>query len=149
MRFLRTLRLDGADAQAFPAAAEANEWAVSGAFIFSDREPAMLVGRDLQAFRTGFLGTRSFGWSGHTEVVEIAEAEYEAVVEALARHLLDHFDAPDHAAARAFASEECRFVQSLCEPPAGTLLAVERSFGPQGIVERFKAIDRTSSHRAE
>jgi hypothetical protein len=145
MRFLRTLRLDDADVHTFPAAAETGEWAISGAFIFSDREPAMLIGRDLQAFRTGFLGTRSFGWSSHAEVVDIAETEYEAVIEALARHLLGHFDAPDPAAAREFASEECRFVQSLCERPVGTLLSVERSFGPQGIVERFKAIERTNS----
>jgi len=144
MRFLRTLCLDEADPQAFATAAEPGEWAVSGAFVFSDREAPMLMGRDLAAFRTGFLGTSSFGWSSHAEVVEIAEAEYEAVLEALAHHLLEHFDAPDHAAARAFAAEECQFVQSLCERPLGTVLAVERSFGPQGISERFKTVERAN-----
>jgi hypothetical protein len=123
------------------AAAEPGEWAVSGAFVFSDREPAMLIGRDRQAFRTGFLGTKSFGWSSHAEVAEISAAEYEAAIEGLAAHLLEHFDAPDKAAARAFAEEECRFVQGLCDRPAGTVLTVDRSFGPQGIVERFKTVE--------
>jgi hypothetical protein len=141
MRFLRTFRRDDADLQAFAAAAEPGEWAVSGAFVFSEHEPAMLIGRDRQAFRAGFLGTRSFGWSSHAEVVEISPADYEAVIEALAAHLVEHFDAPDHAAARAFAEEECRFVQSLCDRPAGALLTVDRSFGPQGIVERFKTVE--------
>ena len=33
MRFLRTFRRDDADLQAFAAAAEPGEWAVSGAFV--------------------------------------------------------------------------------------------------------------------
>jgi hypothetical protein len=142
MRFLRTLRLNDDDPRHFTSAAATGEWAVSGGFIFADREPAMLIGKDLAAFRTGFLGTESFGWSSHAEVSEISEAQYEAVLEALARHLVEHFDAPDHAAARAFAEEEGTFVQGLCDRALGTVLAVERSFGPQGIVERFKTIER-------
>ena len=142
MRFFRTVRLDRDEHQAFAAAAEPGEWAVSGGFVFSDREHAMLMGKDLAAFRGGFLGTGSFGWSSRIEVQEIPEADYEAVVERLTHHLLDHFAAPDHAAARAFAVEECQFVQNLCDRPIGTVLAVERSFGPQGIVERFKTVQR-------
>ncbi|HVM78177.1 MAG TPA: DUF6505 family protein [Stellaceae bacterium] len=142
MRLPRTIRLDASDAESFDAAAEPGEWAVSGAFAFSDREPALLIGKERYAFRGGFLGTGSFGWSSLVSVEEIGEAEYEAVVEALARHLLERYHAPDRAAARAFAEEECKFAQGLCERPVGTLIAVEREFGPQGIVERFRTVER-------
>ena len=142
MRLPRTIRLDASDAESFDAAAEPGEWAVSGAFAFSDREPALLIGKERYAFRGGFLGTGSFGWSSLVSVEEIGEVEYEAVVEALARHLLERYNAPDRAAARAFAEEECKFAQSLCERSVGTLLAVEREFGPQGIVERFRTVER-------
>jgi uncharacterized protein DUF6505 len=141
MRFPRTLRLDAGDTERFASAAAPGEWAVSGAFAFSDREPATLVGRERQAFRTGFLGTRSFGWSSLVSVREITPEEYEEVVGALARHLLDYYHAPDRGAARGFAEEECKFAQSLCDRPVDTVVAVERSFGPQGIVERFRAIE--------
>jgi hypothetical protein len=141
MRFLRTFRLDAADAQRFGSAAEPGEWAISGAFVFSDREASTLVGGERQAFRSGFMGTGSFGWSRLVSVSEITPQDYESVVSALTRHLLEHYQAPDRAAARGFAEEECEFVQSLCDRPAGTVLAVERSFGPQGIVERFHTVE--------
>ena len=141
MKFLRTIRRDNSDLDSFPTAAEPGEWAVSGAFVFSEREPAMLIGKDLQAFRTGFLGAESFGWSSLVEVAEISPSEYEEVVEQLAVYLMEEFAAPDRAAALAFANEEGKFAQSLCDRPLGTLVAVERSFGPQGISERFRSVE--------
>ncbi|HMK67446.1 MAG TPA: DUF6505 family protein [Stellaceae bacterium] len=144
MRLPRTIRLDASDLEAFEPAAEPGEWAISGAFAFSDREPALLMGAEHRAFRAGFLGTRSFGWSSLVSVQEIGEADFEAAVEALARHLLERYNAPDIAAARAFAEEEWKFAQSLCERPVGTLIALEREFGPQGIVERFRTVERPS-----
>lgn len=145
MRFLRTLRLDAADTERFPTAAAPGEWAVSGAFAFSDREPSTLVGRERQGFRTGFLGTGSFGWSSLVSVSEITPEEYETVISALTQHLIDHYHAPDRAAARGFAEEECRFARSLCDRPVDTVVAVERSFGPQGIAERFRTIEPDAS----
>jgi hypothetical protein len=141
MRFPRTVRLDSADAETFDPAAEPGEWAISGAFVFSDREPALLMGKELQAFRSGFLGIGSFGWSSLVTVQDISPAEYERVVEALADHLMERYHAPERVSARAFAEEECKFAQSLCDRPIDTLVAVEREFGPQGIVERFSAVD--------
>jgi len=141
MRFPRTIRLDASDIATFAAVAEPGEWAVSGAFAFSDREPGMLIGKDLHAFRTGFLGIASFGWSSLIAVSDISAAEYETVIETLAHHFVDHFDAPDHASARTFAEEECKFAQGLCDRPLGTLIAVDRSFGPQGIVERIRTVE--------
>jgi len=145
MRFPRTARLDAADAELYDPAAEPGEWAVSGAFVFSDRAPSLLAGKERQAFRHGFLGTGSFGWSTQVSVTEITPEQYERVVAALTRHLREHYQAPDRAAARAFAEEECKFAQSLCDRPVGTLLAVDRSFGPQGISERFHTVDPPSA----
>ena len=141
MRFLKTIRLDPSDERVFPGAARPGEWAVSGGFTFADDDPAILVGKDRQAFARGFLGTTSFGWSTFAAVAEIGFVEYENVVEALAQHLLARFGAPDIAAARAAAREETEFAANLCSHPINTLIAVERSWGPQGIVERFRAVE--------
>ena len=141
MRFLRTIRLDQSDERVFSCAARPGEWAVSGGFVFADDDPATLAGKDRQAFAYGFLGTASFGWSTLATVAEIGFVEYEDVVEALAQHLLSRFGAPDIAAARAAAREETEFAASLCSHRVNTLIAVERSWGPQGIVERFRAVE--------
>jgi hypothetical protein len=141
MRFLKTIRLDQSDAHVFPSAAQPGEWAVSGAFTFADDNPAILTGKDRQAFAHGFLGTTSFGWSTFTAVAEIGFVDYENVVEALAQHLLFRFGAPDIAAARAAAREETEFAANLCSHRINTLIAVERSWEPRGIVERFRAVE--------
>jgi uncharacterized protein DUF6505 len=140
MRFPCTIRLDASDSHVFAVAAEPGEWAVTGGFVFADREPAALSGKERQAFAQGFLGTASFGWSSLVSVAEIGFADYEGVIEALAQHLLAGYGAPDIAAARAAAREEAEFAASLCTHRINTLIAVERSFGPQGIVERFRTV---------
>lgn len=141
MRFPRTIRLDASDQRVFAAAAEPGEWAVSGGFVFADHDPQQLAGKERQAFAHGFLGTASFGWSTLVSVAEIGFTEYEAVIEALAQHLFDDYGAPDMAAARTAAREEAEFAASLCTHRINTLIAVERSWGPQGIVERFRTIE--------
>ena len=141
MRLLKTIRLDRSDEHIFSSAAQPGEWAVSGAFVFADDDPERLVGKERQAFVHGFLGTASFGWSTLVSVAEIGFVEYEDVVEALAQHLLSRFGAPDIAAARAAAREEVEFAVSLCSHRINTLISVRRSWGPQGIVERFRAVE--------
>lgn len=141
MRFPRTIRLDQSDERVFSTAAQPGEWAVSGAFVFADADPIGLAGKERQAFARGFLGTASFGWSTLISVGEIGFVEYEEVVEALAQHLLSRFGAPDIAAAREAAREETEFAASLCSHRINTLIAVERSWEPQGIVERFRAVE--------
>jgi hypothetical protein len=140
MRFPCTIRLDASDTRVFARAAEPGEWAVSGGFVFADQEPTLLAGKQRLAFAQGFLGTASFGWSSLVSVAEIGFTEYEAVIEALAQHLLADYGAPDIAAARAAAREEAEFAASLCTHRINTLIAVERSFGPQGVVERFRTV---------
>ena len=39
-------------------------------------------------------------------------------------------------------ADPAAFAASLCDHPVGTLITVERSFGPDGIVERFRTVDR-------
>ena len=136
MHFPRTIRLDESDAFAFPCAAEPGEWAVSGAFAFAERDPAGIGGKDRQAFANGFLGTDSFGWSTLVAVAEMPDDAFEAVVDALAGHFVACYGAPNLDAARPAAREEA----DLCEHGVNTLIAVERSFGEDGIRERFRTV---------
>ena len=140
MRFPRTIRFDLSDEQVFERAAEPDEWAVSGAFAFADADPGSLSGKRRQAFRSGFLGTRTFGWSTFAVVAEIGADELEAVVEALARHFVAHYGAPSLEAASQAARAEAEFAAGLCDHKINTLIAVEREFGPKGIVERFRTV---------
>lgn len=142
MRFPKTMQIDLSDWQVFERTAEPGEAAVSGAFAFADAEPETLEGKRLQAFRNGFLGVESFGRATFVMVGEIDEAAYETVIDRLAAHFVAEFGAPDVAAAGPAAREEAAFAASLCDHPVGTLIIVERSFGPDGIVESFRAIDR-------
>ena len=127
MKLLRTIALDPSDTFVFDAAADPGEWAVSGAFRFCDQDPAKLAGKARAAFRSGFLGVKSWGWSTLTQIVPATEDDCRALIELLARQLVDRFGAPDVATARAAAEEEVAFVQSLCAHPISSLIAVHRS----------------------
>ena len=87
---------------------------------------------------------KSFGRSTFVVVGEIDAAGYDGVVDRLAAHFVARHGAPDLDAARPAAREEAAFAASLCDHPVGTLITVERSFGPDGIVERFRTVDRRS-----
>ena len=84
-KLLRTIRLDASDTFVYERAAAPAEWAVAGGFMFWDRDPATLTGRDRQAFRAGFLGLTSFGWSTLAVVVEATADEREEAVAHLSR----------------------------------------------------------------
>ena len=139
-RLLRTLRLDPSDAVVFPRAAEPGEWAVPGGFCFWDDDLESLSGKRRQAFRAGFLGLGSFGWSTLVEVAEADAAQRESAVAALAAHLRAAYGAPDEAAARAAAEEEIAFAESLCEHPPGTIVALARSAEGGEVRERFRTL---------
>ena len=127
VKLIRTIRLDPSDTFVFERAAEPGEWAVSGAFVFWNADTARLEGKARSAFRGGFLGVESLGWSTLVQIVEASEDDRAAVVERLAQQLVEHFGAPDLAAARLAAEEEVAFAESLCNHPADTLIAVHRS----------------------
>lgn len=140
MRLLRTIRLDPSDTFVFERAAEPGEWAVSGAFMFADAEPAALEGKARAAFRSGFLGVASLGWSTLVQIVDASGADRAALVESLARQLHERLGAPDLAAARAAAQEEVAFAASLCDHPRDTLVAVRRTFEDGAIREAFRTL---------
>jgi hypothetical protein len=138
----RTLRLDRSDTLIFDPAAEPGEWAVPGGFAFWDEDPATMPGKRRQAFRGGFLGLSSFGWSTLVEVAEAGAAERNAAVAALAAHLRAAHGAPDEAAARAAAEEEIAFAETLCDHPPGTILALTRGIEDGAQRERFRTLHR-------
>src|SRR6478752_6629737 len=125
LRFPRTIRLDPSDTFVFERAAEPGEWAVSGAFVFWDQDPAALGQKQRVALRSGFLGVESLGWSTLAIVTEATETDRQSVVECLAAHLLARFGAPDLQGARDAAEEEVTFATSLCDHSLRTLLAVQ------------------------
>ena len=141
MRLARTLRFDDSDTRVFPLAAEAGEWAVSGAFAFSDWTEERLTGPDRQAFANGWLGLESFGRATFVAVARIEPSEMEAVIDRLAAHFVAEWGAPDIAAARPVAEEEVAHMASLCEGHApNTLIVVERSLVEAGVREAFRTI---------
>jgi Family of unknown function (DUF6505) len=140
LKLPRTIRLDPSDTFVFERAAEPGEWAVSGAFVFWNRDPATLGQKPRVALRSGFLGIESLGWSTLAVVTEATEADRHAMVERLAGQLLEKFGAPDLAAARRAAEEEVAFAASLCDHPLQTLLAVQRSVENGEIRERFRTL---------
>ncbi len=140
MRLLRTIRLDPSDTFVFERAADPGEWAVSGAFMFADADPDALVGKSRAAFRAGFLGVASLGWSTLVQIVEATQEDRDRLVDALGRQLHERLGAPDLAAARAAAEEEVAFAASLCDHPRDTLIAVRRTFEDGAIREAFRTL---------
>jgi len=140
VKLLRTIRLDVSDTFVFEKAADPGEWAVSGAFAFWDRDPSALEGKARSAFRGGFLGVASLGWSTLVQIVEASEDDRLAVIDALAQQLVANFGAPTVADARAAAEEEVAFAESLCSQPQDTLVAVHRSFDNGEVRETFRTL---------
>lgn len=140
MKLLRTIRLDPSDTFIFETAAEPGEWAVSGAFVFWNTDPAVLEGKARSAFRGGFLGVGSLGWSTLVQIVECTEDNRRAAIDVLAKQLVAHFGAPSVADAVAAAEEEFAFAASLCDHPADTLVAVHRTSEDDGIHEAFRTL---------
>jgi Family of unknown function (DUF6505) len=140
VKLLRTIRLDPSDTFVFERAADPGEWAVSGAFMFAHADPDALDGKSRAAFRGGFLGVASLGWSTLVQIVEASEADRAALVGTLGRQLHERLGAPDLAAARAAAEEEVAFAASLCDHPRDTLIAVRRTFENGAIREAFRTL---------
>jgi hypothetical protein len=140
VKLLRTIALDPSDTFVFDVPAEPGEWAVSGAFRFCDRDPEKLQGKERAAFRGGFLGVQSWGWSTLAQIVPATEEDRRNLVELLARQLVDRFGAPDMAAATAAAEEEVAFVKSLCTHPVSSLIAVHRAASDGDVRESFRRL---------
>ena len=74
----RVIRLDDSDLNVFDPAADIGEWAISGAFAFSDWTEADLVGKARQAFANGWLGLDSFGRSTFVAVAPVTAGDLPA-----------------------------------------------------------------------
>jgi len=140
LKLLRTIRLDPSDTFIFERAAEPGEWAVPGGFAFFAADPAALEGKARVAFRSGFLGIVSLGFSTLVQIVEADEADRAAAVECLAGQLVARFGAPDLATARRAAAEEFAFAASLTEHPVDTLVAMHRVLADGAIRETFRTL---------
>jgi hypothetical protein len=142
VKLLRTIALDPSDTFVFDEPAESGDWAVSGGFRFFDQDLTTLRGKDRWAFRGGFLGVKSWGWSTLVQIVEANEPDRAILVELLARQLVDRLGAPDLATARLAADEEVTFAESLCTHPVDTLIAVHRTVVDGEIREAFRTLQR-------
>jgi Family of unknown function (DUF6505) len=140
MKLLRTIRLDASDTFVFENAAEPGEWAVSGAFAFWNRDAASLEGKARSAFRSGFLGVSTLGWSTLVQIVAANDEDRREVVDTLARQLVSKFGAPTIDRALAAAEEEVAFAESLCAQPQDTLVAVHRAFEDGAVKESFRTL---------
>jgi uncharacterized protein DUF6505 len=140
VKLIRTIRLDPSDTFVFEKAAEPGEWAVSGAFVFWNRDPATLEGKARTAFRSGFLGISTLGWSTLVQIVEASEDDRKTVIDTLAKQLVASFGAPTIGDAAAAAEEELTFVESLCTQPSDTLIAVHRTFDEGAVRESFRTL---------
>ena len=140
MKLLRTIRLDASDTFVFEKAAEPGEWAVSGAFAFWNRDAASLEGKARSAFRSGFLGVSTLGWSTLVQIVAANDKDRREVVDTLARQLVSKFGAPTIEDALAAAEEEIAFAESLCSQPQDTLVAVHRAFEDGAVKESFRTL---------
>ena len=140
MKLLRTIQLDASDSFVFDRAAAPGEWAVSGAFAFLNRDIPALPGKTRAAFRAGFLGVGSLGRSTLVQIVDATEQDHADVVGLLAAQLVEQFGAPDLASAREAAREEVAFAASLCDHPAGVIVAVTRSVEGGSIREAFRSL---------
>lgn len=140
LKLPRAIRLDPSDGFVFRRAAEPGEWLVTGSFLFDPAQVAALDAKGRAAFRSGFLGVGSFGWSTLAVVSEATAEESEQAVNQLAAKLIERLGAPDLAAAHQAAEEEIAFAASLCDHPAQTLLALHRTLEDGEIRERFRTL---------
>ena len=145
LKLPRTIRLDPSDTFVYSRAAEPGEWAVTGTFLFFGVDVESLAGKERQAFRGGFLGVESFGWSTLVVVTEATAEERATAVESLAEQLVARCGAPGLEAARRAAEEEVAFAQSLCDHSPNTLLALHRAGDDAGIKESFRTLHRNLS----
>ncbi|EHK56517.1 DUF6505 family protein [Allomesorhizobium alhagi] len=145
LKLPRTIRLDPSDTFVYSRAAEPGEWAVTGAFLFHGADLDKLSGKERQAFRAGFLGIDSFGWSTLVVVTDATAQDRAAAVDRLAEQLVVRCGAPDIETARAAAEEEIAFAQSLCDHSPNTLIGVHRTSEHAGMREAFRTLHRKAS----
>ena len=146
MKLAKTIRFDPSDLNIFPLAADEGEWALVGTFCFAAIGEADIKGKVKQAFSNGFLGLDSMGFSTLVSIVTVKPDDLGKIENRLCSIFMDEFGAPDEATAMAAVTEEIKFMADLCaEHKTGTLLAIERSIGDEGIRESFRSLAKPES----
>ncbi|PCJ90094.1 MAG: hypothetical protein COA52_11125 [Hyphomicrobiales bacterium] len=141
MKLARTIQFDISDQNIFERTAELDEWAISGAFEFSNWTTDNLTGKARQAFANGWMGIESFGRSTLVAVTAISEREYEDAINRLSAHFVQVYGAPSLEAARGPATEEINHMRQMCEDHEdNTLMVVERELVETGVKESFRII---------
>lgn len=139
MKFARTIRLDDSDENVFSRPAIVGEWAISGAFEFSDWNDSDLIGQKRQEFSNGWLGLETFGRASCVAVARITEREFEDLIEILSNHFVKFYGAPNVDVAKPVAEEEIKHMKSMCDDHSdNTLLVVSRELTDVGVHERFR-----------
>lgn len=147
MKLLKTIHFDSSDNHVYAHTAAGDEWAISGAFAFSNAHKDTLKGKDKQAFANGFLSLESLGRATFTSVAEIDEETQTRLRETLARHFVEHYGAPALKPALPVAQNEISFIADLCaEHPINTVFTVRRFFDDDGqIREEYRTVTPPSA----
>ena len=142
MKLARTIRFDESDENVFRRAADSGEWAISGAFAFSNFVEDDLKGKPRQEFRNGWLSLDGFGRATFIATAEIEQAEVDGLTMKLAAHFVQEYGAPSIEDALPVAENEIQHMLDLCEEHrANTLLVVERELSEAGVREAFRVIE--------
>ena len=143
MMLAKTIRFDKSDLNVFETASEEGEWAISGAFEFSNDTSNSLKGKRKQSFVNGFLGLESYGRSTLVSISAIDQKNKALLSKKLANYFIEKYSAPNFEAANSVAEEEINFMIDLCgNHQLGTLLVVKRTLEDDGIHEKFSHLPK-------
>ena len=107
---------------------------MTGAFRFAHRDPATIRPRELQVFKHSWFGLESFGGGALVEVAELPDSVHEELGRRLAAYLMTEYGINPGPAIET-AQEELAFAADLCSHPIKTVLALDREFNEQGLIE--------------
>ena len=144
MKLAKTLQIDVSDTHVFDRVAEVGEWAITGTFAYIDSDPSSWSSKKQLAFRTGWLGIGSFGYSTFVQTTVISTQQFTQTLQILAAYLNEEYNAPSQEAATMAARQELDDMANLCDHPPGTLLAIERTITEQNISEITRIIPPTN-----
>jgi hypothetical protein len=143
MKLAKTIQFDVSDNHIFEHPANPQEWAIAGTFSFVDSDPDNWSRKHKFAFQSAWLDLKSYGNSTFVQVTEIPIKEYEFIINSLAKHLVEKYNAPSLEDAKQASKQEIDDMAALCNHPQGTLLSIERSLVENGIKERTRVIKPT------
>jgi hypothetical protein len=144
VKFLKAVRLDDSDERVLAdegGAATDGEWVVSGGYAVCDLAHGHRAPRC--HCDTTFLAAGAQRRCTVAEVVDMDDAAYEGVKQALARHFLEDLGAPSPEAAEAAAADECAYTADLAASfPGEVWITVKREPTEDGVGERYSVFKR-------